>query len=112
MVKFVPKTPVVQPDPQVKVDVTAADPLPLGVNRFQLIVVDDAGNESEPAFLEVVVRDRARPTAVLQIVDGNGSPISPAEVPFGSSFILSAEKSSDVAPGKVVEYRFTLMPVT
>jgi len=109
MVKFVANTPVAQPDPQVKVDVTAAQPLPLGVNRFRLTVVDDAGNESAPAFLDIIVRDKQAPTAVLTLVDANGTAITPAEVPFGTSFIISGAKSSDVAPGKVVEYRFTLI---
>lgn len=109
MVKFVPNTPVVQPDAQVKVDVTRDAPLPLGANRFRLVVVDDAGNESEPTFIDVIVRDRERPTAVLQLVDGNNRPVDPAEVPFGASFVLSGERSSDVAPGKVVEFRFTLV---
>ena len=109
MVKFVPNTPVAQPDPQVKVDVTATAPLPLGLNRFRLTVVDDAGNESDPAFLDIIVRDKEKPTAVLVLVDANSRPISPAEVPFGQSFILSGEKSADVPPGKVVEFRFTLV---
>ena len=109
MVKFVANTPVVQPDPQVKVDVSATAPLPLGANRFQLVVVDDAGNVSEPAFIDIIVRDKEKPTAVLQLVDANARAINPAEVAFGQSFILSAAKSSDVAPGKVVEFRFTLV---
>jgi|GraSoiStandDraft_4_1057263.scaffolds.fasta_scaffold283536_3 hypothetical protein len=109
MVKFVANTPVVQPDAQVKVDASATAPLPLGANRFQLIVVDDAGNESEPAFIDIIVRDKEKPTAVLQLVNADGRVISPAEVAFGQSFTLSAAKSSDVAPGKVVEFRFTLI---
>ena len=109
MVKFVANTPVVQPDSEVKVDATAREPLPLGANRFQLIVVDDAGNESEPTFIDIIVRDKERPTAVLQLVDPNGRPINPAEVAFGQSFTLSAARSSDVEPGKVVEFRFTLV---
>ncbi len=110
MVKFTPNTPVVQPDAQVKVDVTADAPLGLGPHRFRLVVVDDSGNQSDPTFIDIIVKDKDKPTAVLQLVDANGAQINPAEVPFGASFILSGAKSSDVAPGKVAQYQFTLMP--
>jgi hypothetical protein len=108
MPEFKPNQPIVQKDPAVRVDVSAAAPLPLGANRFRLIVVDDAGNESEPAFLDVLVRDAVKPTAVLDVVNVDGKRIDPV-VPQGQSFILSGVRSSDVAPGKVAEYRFTLV---
>lgn len=108
MPEFKPNQPVVQREPLVRVDVTAASPLPVGANRFRLIVVDDSGNESEPTFLDVVVRDTTRPTAVLDVVDANGRRVDPV-VAQGASFILSGARSSDVEPGKVVEYRFTLV---
>lgn len=108
MVRFVENRPVVQEEPDVKVDVSVEDPLPLGVNRFRLVVVDDSGNESEPVFLEVIVRDNARPTAVLDMVNANGQRIEPV-VDFGASFILSGRRSSDLPPGRVAEYRFTLV---
>ena len=108
MAQFVPNQPVAQPDPVVSVDVTPTSPLPMGVNRFQLVVVDDAGNESEPVFLEVIVRDTERPTAVLDMVDVRGGRVDPV-VSFGQTFVLSGARSSDVAPGTVAEYRFTLV---
>lgn len=108
MPEFKPNQPIVQNDPTVKVDVNAAAPLPLGANRFRLMVVDDAGNESEPTFLDVVVRDVQKPTGVLDMVNADGKRIDPV-VARGQSFILSGARSSDVAPGKVVEYRFTLV---
>lgn len=108
MPEFKVNQPVVQPDPVVKVDVTPNSPLPLGANRFRLTVVDDSGNESEPVFLEVIVRDTGRPTAVLDMVDGNGRRIEPI-VAVGAAFILSGARSSDTGGGKVVEYRFTLV---
>ncbi len=111
MPEFKLNAPVVQRDPVVKVDVSAAAPLPLGANRFRLVVVDDAGNESDPTFLDVVVRDAQKPTAVLDMVDANGKRID-AVVPEGTGFILSGARSADVAPGKVVEYRFTLVDRT
>ena len=75
------------------------------------LVVDscDAGNASDPTFIDVIVRDLEKPTAVLQLVDPNGRPINPAEVAFGQAFVLSAARSSDIAPGKVVEFQFTLV---
>ena len=108
MVKFVENKPVVQKNPDVKVDVNAANPLPIGANRFQLVVVDDSGNESEPTFVEVIVKDNARPTAVLDMVDGRNQRVTP-QVDFGKPFILSGRRSRDKEPGKIVEYRFTLV---
>lgn len=111
MATFKPNQPVVQSDPMVKVDVTRAEPLPVGPHRFRLVVVDDAGNASDPTFLEVVVLAPTDPTAVLDIVDDSGKRVD-ANVPFGKSFTLSGARSSDVPPGKVVEYRFTLVERT
>lgn len=109
MARFVPNVPVVQRDPVIAVDADPLKPLPVGRNRFRLVVVDDAGNESEPAILEVIIRDDIKPTAVLDIVDASGARVAPA-VGAGKSFILSGARSSDVAPGRIIEYRFTLLP--
>ncbi len=108
MPEFTPNVPIVQNDPVVRVDVTPAASLPLGANRFRLVVVDDAGNESEPTFLDVVVRNTERPTAVLDTVNADGTRVDPV-VPRGESFILSGVRSADIAPGRIVEYRFTLV---
>jgi hypothetical protein len=71
--------------------------------RFQLVVFDEQNNPSIPAFLEVTIRDTQLPTAVL---DG------PREgVEFGQSFSLSGERSSDVDPGKIVRYEWTMVPI-
>lgn len=87
----------------------SAEALPAGRSRFRLVVVDNAGNESEPSTIEIVVRDDARPIAVLDIVDASEARVAPA-VGAGKSFILSGARSSDLAPGKIIEYRFTLLP--
>lgn len=100
--------PIAQPDPTIAVEVSRENPLPIGVQRFRLVVVDDAGNESQPAFVEIVVRDMDAPTAVLDVMDANGRRTDPV-VAFGQAFTLSGARSSDVEPGKVVEYRFTLV---
>ncbi|HEY1606394.1 MAG TPA: hypothetical protein VGF77_12445 [Allosphingosinicella sp.] len=108
MAEFKVNVPVVLTDPTVTVDFDAADPLPLGKRTIRLVVVDDQGNMSEPAFLSVLIVDVDKPTAVLETVDAGGSPI-PATIPFGQPFRLSGQGSKDVPPGKVAEYRFTLL---
>jgi hypothetical protein len=108
MAEFKTNVPVVQADPVVTVEVKRDDPLPVGRQRFRLVVVDEAGNESEPAFLELTVLDTEKPTAVLDVVDANGRVLQPT-VSAGSSFILSAARSSDLPPGKIKEYHFTLL---
>jgi len=83
-------------EPQIEVTVTVGDPLKVGTHRFQLIVVDDDGNESAPAIAEIVIRDLELPTAVLQI--------QPKSVEFGKSFTLLGENSSDVGSGSIKKY--------
>lgn len=108
MAQFKVNVPISQSDPLVRVEVSEQEPLPLGPNRFQLVVIDDAGNESEPFILTVVVTDQSKPTAVLQMVNADGMVLDPV-VAFGSSFILSATGSRDTEPGTIKEYRFTLL---
>jgi hypothetical protein len=108
MAEFKPQVPVVQTDPLVSVDVKQGSPLPPGKYRFQLVVVDDADNESDAAFLDVIIRDTQRPTAVLDMVNSDKAVINPV-VGVGASFLLSGARSSDVPPGKVKSYRFTLI---
>ncbi len=87
-------------DSFVSVDASLEKPLPKGQHTFQLIVVDDDGLQSDPVHVDVVVRDDRKPTAVLT---------APATVPFGQSFRLDGSKSSDLAPGKVVKYLWTML---
>ena len=108
MAEFRPNVPVVQKDALVSVDVKQDNPLPPGRYRFQLVVVDDADNESDPAILDIIVRDTERPTAVLDMVNADGARIEPI-VSVGASFMLSGAQSSDVAPGKIKSYRFILL---
>lgn len=108
MAKFKVNVAVPQDTPEVKVEGTDSAPLPLGPNRFSLVVVDDSGNESEPFVLTVTVVDTDKPTAVLQVVNADGKVIEPT-VPFGSTFILSGADSRDKEPGTIKEYRFTLL---
>ena len=98
MATFVPGVPVATTESRVDVTVTPANPLPPGRHRFQLVVVDDSGNESDASIADVLVVDNTKPTAVLD---------APASVPFGSSFSLSGARSIDLAPGRIVQYRWT-----
>lgn len=103
MAEFFPNKPNETSEPKVEVEVSPSSPLPVGPVRFQLVVFDDSGNASEPAFLDVVVRDSQNPTAVI---DGPQAPVE-----YGQSFALSGERSSDVAPGRVVRYEWTMVPI-
>jgi hypothetical protein len=113
LAKFTTGVPVVQRDPIVQVDATGADALPPGQHRFQLVVVDDSGNESAPVTINIIVVDRQKPTAVLDVTaDAAGAQrIGDMRVAQGSAFFLSGSRSSDVG-GKIVEYRFTKVPLS
>lgn len=108
MPRFEPNNPIAQREPDVLVEVSPDAPLGVGAHRFRLVVIDDSGNESAPAFIDVIVQDQERPTAVLDVRDVEGQRIEPV-VGFGQNFILSGSRSSDPAPGEVAEYRFTLL---
>jgi len=100
MAKFIIGTPVATDDPGIEVTVSAESPLPVGRHTFQLVVEDDSGNSSQPDTVDIIVRDTQAPTAVI---DG------PRAAELGQSFSLSGKRSSDVAPGKVVKYIWTLL---
>lgn len=97
MATFVPGQELQTTESTVEVTVTPTAPLPPGRHRFQLVVVDDSGNQSEPATVDIVVIDDKKPTAVID---------APATVPFGSSFNLSGARSFDLPPGKITTYRW------
>jgi hypothetical protein len=100
MAVFKTGTAVTTTTPTVVVDVTAAAPLPPGTHRFQLQVVDDDGNISDPVFADVIVKDTQKPIAVIS---------APAQVQPGQSFTLDGSKSSDAAPGKVAQWIWTML---
>ena len=97
MATFVTGQDVQTQDAQVEVTVSPTKPLSPGRHKFQLVVVDDSGNQSEPATVEIIVVDDKKPTAVID---------APATVPLGASFKLSGSRSSDLPPGKIVSYRW------
>ncbi|MEO8250009.1 MAG: hypothetical protein ABI589_11620 [Burkholderiales bacterium] len=98
MSEFLTNRPLTTDQPKIEVTVSPNAPLVPGVHRFELIVTDDAGNESEPAEVEVVITDNEKPTAVID---------APRTVPAGMSFTLSGARSTDPPPGKIVRYRWT-----
>jgi hypothetical protein len=100
MPKFVIGTPVESTTPSIEVTVNAQTPLPIGRHRFQLVVADDSGNQSLPDVVEVVVRDSTNPTAVIR---------APSQVELGRSFNLDGRDSSDVPPGRIVKYIWTML---
>ena len=100
MATFAIGTAVTTEDGTVEVTVDPTSPLASGEHVFQLVVEDDAGNQSDPATVKVVVRDSVKPTAVL---------VAPSTVEFGQSFTLDGRKSSDVAPGRVVKFIWTMV---
>jgi hypothetical protein len=99
MAQFVIGEPVTTEEPGVEVTLDATSSLPVGRHVFQLVVVDDSGNESKPAEVVVVVRDDQAPTAVIK---------APTQVGFGKSFKLDGSGSADLPPGKIVKYVWTL----
>jgi len=100
MADFIIGTSVETVEPTIDVTVTNEKPIPVGRRKFQLVVVDDAGNKSLPDVVEVVVKDTQNPTAILK---------APSQVEFGKSFLLDGRGSSDVPPGKVVKYIWTML---
>jgi hypothetical protein len=104
MAEFVINTPIETEDPRIEVTVARTNPLQVGRHRFQLIVVDDSGNQSAPDAVEVRVFDDQLPTAVLR---------APERVGFGQSFPMTGEESVDVGGGRIVRYIFTYLgPIT
>ena len=84
----------------VEVTISPDAPLAVGRHKFSLVVFDDSGNASLPDTVEIIVRDSKNPTAVIT---------APTQVEFGESFGLDGRKSSDVIPGRVVKYVWTLV---
>ena len=81
------------------VEMDPGNPLPVGRHRFQLKVVDDTGNISDPAELTVQVIDATRPNA---LIDG------PSQIEFMKPFELTGSKSFDVG-GTIVKYIWTML---
>jgi len=100
MAEFVVNQDVVTDIPSVEVTITRTNALAIGRHRFRLIVVDDAGNVSQPDEVDVIVADQEAPTAVLG---------APPTVALGASFPLDGRRSFDIGGGRIVTYRWTYL---
>ena len=100
MAEFVINTDITTPDPTIEVTLSPDKPMPIGRQRFRLVVVDDSGNVSKADEVIVIIADTQAPTAVLS---------APGTVNFGASFTLDGSKSFDVGGGKVVKYIWTYL---
>ncbi|MFN8468433.1 MAG: hypothetical protein U0X20_22940 [Caldilineaceae bacterium] len=98
MAIFAVGVPVKTEEPVVEVEAPRGSPLLPGVYFFELKVVDDAGNESAPVQARVVISDPG-PVAVIRAEE---------KVPFGEKFKLDGSGSSDIPPGRVVTYIWTM----
>ena len=112
MAKFVPgtDTAVKSGEPLLDVVASTAAPLKTGKHVFQLVVVDDSGNNSDTASVTVIVLDQERPTAVIDFINADGKRIPDPQVtvPFGGAFTLTGERSSDIG-GVVKVWNWTLL---
>jgi hypothetical protein len=87
------------PDSQLVIAVDPANPLKTGTYVFQLQVVDNASNTSQPTSVKIVVVDDQAPNAVID---------APERVGFGRGFTLSGKRSFDVG-GSVERFIWTLL---
>ncbi len=102
MAEFTINNTITTNEPEIEVTISPNTSLPVGRHRFQLVVEDDSGNVSQADAVDIIVRDTQAPTAVLD---------ADPQAEYGRSFNLSGRRSSDVAPGRVVSYHWTRIPI-
>lgn len=88
------------PDSSLVITIDAARPLKVGSYTFQLEVVDDSGNKSQPVLARLVVLDDQLPTAIIT---------APRSVGFGRGFTLSGKESTDTGGGTIAKFIWTLV---
>lgn len=88
------------PDATLIITIDRERPLQVGAYTFQLEVMDDSGNRSQPVQTRLFVVDSEAPSAIIS---------APRDVPFGSEFTLSGAESRDVGGGTIVRYIWTLL---
>jgi hypothetical protein len=96
-------------DALLSIAVSPNDPIPVGAHTFQLVVVDNSGNASRPAQIQILVRDSTAPTAVINAADLDGRPLRDNTVESGAGFVLNGKGSVDLPPGKIEKYIWTLV---
>jgi hypothetical protein len=100
MANFVINQDIATETPTIEVTVSANSPMPIGRQRFRLVVTDDSGNASAPDEVEVIIADQDAPTAVLG---------APRIAGFGRSFELDGSRSFDAGGGRIVRYTWTYL---
>ena len=100
MAEFIINQDIDTEKPIIEVTIDSTKPMPLGRQRFRLVVTDDSGNTSKADEIEVIIADQEAPTAVLS---------APKVVPLGKSFDLDGTKSFDAGGGQVVRYTWTYL---
>ena len=80
-------------------------PVAAGAHRYQLVVVDDSGNASDPVEVQVTVQDSVAPTAIIGFLNASGQAVS--QIDQGQDFILSGQGSSDANGGSIAHYHWT-----
>lgn len=84
--------------------------LQVGQHRFSLTVVDDSGNASTPAIITVIVTDTTAPTAVLDLRNAQGVPVTNGRIEFGAGFMLDGSRSTDIG-GTIDSYNWEILPL-
>lgn len=100
MADFVPGVEISTETSTIEVTVSPDRPLPLGRQIFRLVVVDDAGNLSQPDQVVVIIADQDAPTAVLR---------APQVTAFARNFGLDGSASFDAGGGRIVRWIWTYM---
>jgi len=97
-------------DPLLEVLVDRQNTLAVGRHTFQLVVTDDSGNDSAPATVTIIVLDRDRPTAVIDVINAAGQTVPPpVSLALGEKFVLSGRRSTDIG-GTVKTWTWKLVP--
>ena len=103
-------TMVMANEPTLEVLASPAQPLAAGRHVIQLVVTDNAGNQSGAASMAITVKDRSKPSALIDFVQEDGTRLydDSRVVAYGKPFRLTGERSSD-ANGLVKSWRWTLI---
>ena len=88
------------PDATLVVTVDRTAPLKVGSYIFQLEVMDDSGNRSQPVQARLIVVDTEAPSAIIS---------APRTVGFNTEFTLSGAESRDVGGGTIARFIWTLI---
>jgi hypothetical protein len=88
------------PDATLIITMDPQNPLRIGAYMFQLEVVDDAGNRSQPVTARLIIVDNQAPQAIIS---------APRTVPFNTEFTLSGAESRDEGGGTIARFIWTLL---